>query len=102
MKKLLLMVVLLATVVTLVGCTETRDAKIPIDRPSYIAFYNSGTIIYEAYGIDGVITIEADKMKTVTVSWGDTTEYWLIYSITQNGVTTKIVDSDTLSIVWRP
>lgn len=101
MKKILVLLVLLVSGLFIMGCTEKRDANIPVENPSYIAVYNSGTIIYEAYSSDGTITITADKFKTVTVSWGDTTEYWLVYYITQNGVTTKIVDSDTLSIVWR-
>ena len=98
MKRLLIITLLM---LVLVGCTEKRDAKIPIENPSYIAVYNSGAIIYEASVEDGFITVSADKIKTITVSWSDTSEYWLVYYITQNGITTKIVDSDTLSIVWR-
>ena len=99
MKKLLLALTILLAVF-LVGCQETRDAIIPIENPEYLAIYNGGEIIYEAFDTDGKIEITAQKMKSVTISWGDTTEYWLVYSITQNGVTTKIVDSDTLCIVW--
>ena len=99
MKKLLLALTILLTVF-LVGCQEKRDAMIPIENPSYLAVYNGGEIIYEAFIDDGKIEITAEKMKSVTISLGDTTEYWLVYSITQNGVTTKIVDSDTLCLVW--
>lgn len=101
MKKLFLMVLMLFIVIALVGCQEKRDARVPIDNPSYIAIYNSGTIVYEANSEDGEITITAEKIRTVTVSLGETSEYWLVYYITQNGITTKIVDSDTLSIVWQ-
>ena len=99
MKKLLVLI-LIVLMLVLSGCQEQRDARIPVENPEYIAFYNGGTIIYEALVEDGIITISAEKFKTVTVSWGDTTEYWLVYYITQNGKTTKIVDSDTLSIIW--
>jgi len=100
MKKLLALLVLTVLSVMLIGCQEQRDAHIPVENPTYIAFYNGGTIIYEAFVEDGVITVEAEKFKTVTVSWSDTSEYWLVYTITQGGRVTKIVDSDTLSIVW--
>lgn len=99
MKRILLALTALM-VFMLVGCQETRDAMIPIQNPEYLAIYNGGEIIYEAFIDDGEIEITAEKMKSVTISLGDTTEYWLVYSITQNGVTTKIVDSDTLCIVW--
>jgi len=102
MKKLLMLFVLIIVGVMMVGCTESRDADIPVESPSYLAVYNAGTIIYEAYATDGAITIKAQKTKVTTVSIGDTSEYWLVYHITQNGVTTKIVDSDSLSILWRP
>lgn len=95
-----MIVVLMALMLAVVGCSEKRDARIPIENPSYIAVYNAGTIIYEAFIEDGLIVVSADKIKTVTVSWSDTSEYWLVYNITQNGKTTKIVDSDSLSIVW--
>lgn len=101
MKKLFLMALMLFVVIILVGCQEQRDARVPVDNPSYILIYNSGTIIYEAYDEDGLITITAKKIKTTTLSFGNTSEYWLVYYITQNGITTKIVDSDTLSIVWQ-
>ena len=100
MKKLVLVVSVLLLGLLLIGCTESRDAGIPVENPSYIAVYNAGTVIYEASVEDGLITIEAEKIKVNTVSWGNTSEYWLVYYITQNGKTTKIVDSDSLSIVW--
>lgn len=100
MKKVLALLMVLLLTVVLVGCREKRDAKIPIENPSYIAVYNAGTIIYEAYSENGTITITAEKIHTVTVSVSDTSEYWLVYYITQNGVTTKIVDSDALSLLW--
>lgn len=99
MKKILIILVLLATF-TLMGCQEKRDAMIPIENPQYLAVYNGGEIIYEAFIKDGEIEITAEKMRSITISWSDTTEYWLVYSITQHGITTNIVDSDTLSIVW--
>lgn len=100
MKKILIIITVL-TLFILAGCQEQRDAKIPIENPSYIVIYNAGTIIYEADSENGDITITADKLRTVNISVGDTSEYWLVYYITQNGKTTKIVDSDTLSIVWE-
>lgn len=102
MKKLIMVILLLLiTALFLMGCAEKRDAAIPIENPSYIIIYNSGTIIYEAYSEDGLIIINAKKIKTTTISFGNTTENWLVYYITQNGRTTKIVDSDSLSIVWE-
>ena len=102
MKKRLALLMAFILTLALVGCQEQRDAKIPIDNPSYIAFYNGGTIVYEAFREDGTISISAEKLATVTVSWSkDTAEYWLVYYITQNGVTTKIVDSDAMAIIWK-
>lgn len=101
MKKVLLMIVLVVSLLFVTGCTEKRDADIPVENPSYLVVYNAGTIIYEAYSHEGTITIEAQKIRVNTVSWGDSSEYWLVYYITQNGITTKIVDSDSLSILWR-
>ena len=101
MKRMLVLVLMLVMVGVLVGCQEQRDAKVPIEDPDYIIVYNGGEVIYEAYSEDGEITVAADKFRTVTVSIGDTSEYWLVYYFTQNGITTKIVDSDTLSIVWQ-
>lgn len=100
MKKLLSVLSILFVGLLLVGCSESRDAQIPVENPNYIVIYNAGTVIYEASSVDGVITIEAEKIKVNTVSWSDTSEYWLVYHITQNGRTTKIVDSDSLSILW--
>lgn len=101
MKKLIALLTVLLLTVALVGCVEKRDAKIPIDNPSYIAFYNGGEIVYEAFRENGVITLTAEKIATVTVALNeDVTEYWLVYSITQNGITTKIVDSDAMAIIW--
>lgn len=100
MKKLLSVLTVLMLFM-LMGCQESRDAVLPIENPSYLAIYNSGEMIYEAFDTDGKIDITAEKFQNITVSWSDnTTEYWLVYSITQNGVTTKIVDSDALCLVW--
>ena len=100
MRKLVLVISVLLLGLLLIGCTESRDAGIPVENPSHIVVYNAGTVIYEAFVEDGLITIEAEKIKVNTLSLGDTSEYWLVYYITQNGKTTKIVDSDSLSIVW--
>ena len=99
MKKLLLVVTVLMLFM-LVGCQESRDAVLPVENPTYLAVYNGGEMIYEAFIADGKIEITAEKFKNITVSWSDTTEYWLVYSITQAGLTTKIVDSDALCIKW--
>jgi hypothetical protein len=100
MKKLLSLLVILILGFVLIGCTEKRDAAIPMENPSHIIVYNAGTIIYEAKSVDGTIEIAAEKIKVNTLSFGDTSEFWLVYYITQNGVTTKIIDSNSLSIVW--
>ena len=102
MKRFILILVLFVTLIgSVFAYTEGKEIKnvgIPY-HVSHIEFWNGGSKIYEANNADVVILVQTNESILTLTSQGNKIQFY-VYKITSSKGTYKIVDSESLAILY--